>query len=204
MKKKIFDNDDVSKLVFLKGPKHYVSSLDYIGQKLFRDFYKNFPQYRGKLKEKDTTTILKTFASNFREAVVNNRDGAELPERLGRVHMKSYPYNEKYRFINRAESIKLGKVIRKLNLHTDGTNLVIACDVKGDKYNWGFKHIWDFGAFYLLRREGSKIYSDNWQNYVCAEKEWKGKKIISDYYSKKFTMRNEEEHLKNYNEFYID
>ena len=124
--------------------------------KLFKEFYKKYPQHKD-IDVKTLRKIITTFNTNLWKEVINNPDGIELPEALGTICAIKCK-TKKTDIINYNLSNKLGKKVLRNNLDTDNLLVKITYSNFKNKYNFFGKQVWIFRACRDFKRTLSKEF----------------------------------------------
>lgn len=167
----------------------------------FREFFRRFPQHiQYKTKSpKDFTRIIKQFHSDFTDAVINNRYGADLPLKYGNIRIVSYKKNREY--LNQEMFDKEGIVTGFSNNHTNGLCCKIQYRNKGNKYKFKDKVLWAFFADRPFKKKVSKAFRENYQKYIFSPNRGQINKKANIFNWKVVNDSNIEKFLLDYNEF---
>lgn len=155
------------------------------GPLFYAKFKRKFRRYRY-YKPEDFARILDTFAEVFRDAVVENRDGAELPKRLGHI------------FVGTASR---GTVVGRDIWNNDNKLPKVFYAKHPKKHNFIHNELWKFKQSIIFKSEVKYAYASDWQKYVEVGGEWKIKRRRDAYYKKLFAQKMGDLTLQSYNEF---
>lgn len=188
----------------VKAPRFTFKSIRCLGDSnFFKKFLKKHPEHEGKITARIFTQIVKTFNRLLWQEVIKNRYGADLPQRLGRFVMKSFP--KKKDFYDRGVLYREGKIVQEKNAPTDGKMLKICFINSDNKYNYTNKNLWYFDPERKFAQEASKAFITNSSHYEHVdnsryEVKAREKKIKSINYA----IRKQEDFLLTYDEFAFD
>lgn len=201
MKEKSFELEDY-KGVVVKGNEYYPKVGKLVGSTNYAYYFRrDFPQHAEHIKKPSTITrIIEKFHENTIDAAIENRKGAELPERLGVIFLGKYKGEN---IIDHATSMKYKKKIMFRNLHTDGYVASIEHDHYTDKCNFTHRDLWMFTATTSFRKKVSQDFIQNWKRYLNLENFRKIVSIAKKSGLENFLIKKEEGLLKGYNEFYV-
>jgi len=174
-----------------------------LSPKIFKEFIKKYPEYKGK-SYKDFKKVITTMNEKFWRKAIDCREGIELPENIGTIFIGSC-YTPQKENIDYYNSKKYNTIIKHSNLVTDGFLGKIFYTNYQNKYKFKHRELWKFDATRLFARTTSKMYKENWQKYVLIEPRVKinklyEKKVRSHYNRKKLTKRAQD-NIASYNEF---
>ena len=172
---------------------------------LDREFFENFKQAHPRYKNLDNKLIrnmIKKFNQVLYQAVIDTRDGVQLPEQLGWVFIGTCQKSKKQN-IDYGKSHKYGVSVSNKNWETDGKLAKIFLSNYAPKLKMKNREFWGFTACREFKRAVSKAYSENWSMYVEVLPGAKIYKVYNSAMYKNFLKESEKEALKNYNEFDI-
>lgn len=186
----------------------------YIGRMLGTNNYawyftREFPQHKdphdrknkGKICPNLLTKIVDQFHDNVVDALVKNRDGVNLPERLGRLHV--------YTLISKPSvddniSGKVGFVVYKTFKETDGKNFSISVEKGTSRYNWSNNGLWNFVATDHNLKKAGDVFRKNVNFFVLSERKNIKKREAKIFFNDVFGKKNELIALETYNEFHVE
>ena len=154
-------------------------------------FFKNNEFRFSKDKVKD---VIKTFHELLIDEVIDNRDGVELPGRLGTLQIVSCKITKK-KNIDFPKTNKLGRIVYHTNTETDGYVSKIFFLPNYHNYSFQYRTLWSFSGVRQFTRKVSKEYRKNWMKYVKIDAKVKARDTINQELYKM--------DLKNYNELEI-
>lgn len=186
-----------------KGPRFRQQTMGVCNAKTFKAFYKKFPQHK-KCSNKLLTEIIFTFNGLLREAVVEDRDGIELPEELGTIFIGSckptFSENRNY-----GKSNEVGVRVPNRNLGSDGYLAKIFYSNFENKYKFKHRQLWKFKGSRDFTQHVSRIYREEWPRYLVIEEFMKISALLRSYKKDNLRMRNRAiEVSESYNEFDLD
>lgn len=100
-----------------KGTRVRKKTTSIMNRKMFSKFLKEYPEYKG-MTISEFNKIVKQFNNDIVDAVIDNRDGVVLPERLGELTILTFP-SPKRKIIDFGESNKAGELRYHGNWETD-------------------------------------------------------------------------------------
>jgi hypothetical protein len=109
-------------------------------------------------------SVIKAFNGLIQDQVINTRDGIQLPEHLGHLHIGSYKSTGPN--IDFKASVQYGQIIQRRNFHTDGLVAKIVYANGKDKYLFKNKFLWSFSAVRQFKRAVSKFFPEQWPMYL--------------------------------------
>lgn len=157
------------KKVSLNAPRFFLKSIRCLGDSNFvNKFIKKHPKFADKINARKMTEIIDTFNKNVRNAVVDNRFGVELPERLGLIVMKSFPsdiglINEKYYYTT-------GKIVPFSSPSTESMVVKICYENDSYRYNLTNKTLWYFEPCRKFKKEAAIAFVSDWRKYQMISK----------------------------------
>lgn len=154
------------------------------------------------LSENEIKTIVLTFNELLYKTAIENRDGVQLPDRLGHIFIGTCPKKKSVN-IDYKKSADYNQVVQHRNWESDGYLAKIFYTSYPKKYNFRHKELWKFVATRNFTREVGKTYPENWKMYVEVDP----KRNINRTFSKNVERIEEQESdavkLQTYNEFEI-
>lgn len=185
-----------------------LKSLSISGTRDFvRGFFKEFPQHLDHKPKQpgsfsEFTKIIKQFHDDFTDAVVQNRDGAELPLKMGKVFVVAF--KSKKSPVNFSNYKTKGEISNHTNNHTDGWVAKIVYSNHDNKYRLKDKCIWELKRDVAFKKKVSEHFSKNYMMYMISPDK---RKIFYD--DLECIIRDEknariERFLKNYDEFNVN
>lgn len=143
--------------------KHSSVIMNYNAMKRFKELY---PEYDITLKE--FNKILKAFNSNIIETVINNRDGVELPERLGHLQIVAFPKPTK-KIIDFAKSNELGEIRYHGNWETDNKIGKITYRSTPSGYTFKNSRFWGLIPTRSFKQRMSEVFKRKWQKFIYID-----------------------------------
>jgi hypothetical protein len=186
----------------LSAPRYRVKKKNIITDEYMQDFYSRHPELSKYLK-KDIKDILRKFNGFLWEAIIENRDGVELPEGLGYVFIGACPYVKKDN-IDYGKSIKYGMAVTHKNYDTDGYLGKIFYINYSAKYKLRDRSIWAFNGARYFKRAVTKSFKEDWRKYLVIDNTTKVSKMYKKMKQKDYFDTIREKQFNEYNEFDID
>jgi len=172
---------------------------------LDKEFFENFKQAHPRYKDLDDKLIrkmIKRFNQVLCQAVIDTRDGVQLPEQLGWIFIGTCQKSKK-KNIDYGKSQKYGVSVSNKNWETDGKLAKIFLSNYAPKLRMKNREFWGFTACREFKRAVAKSYPENWNMYVEVTPKSKIDKVYNSAMYKDFLKKSEDKALKNYNEFDI-
>lgn len=182
----------------INAPRFRVSRHTLTTDEFFSKFRKDHPKYSS-YTNKDLIKIIETFHSNLWMGVINNRDGVELPEKIGHIFIGTCK-PKKSSNPDRVKSIVYGKQIKHTNFPSDNFLAKIFYTNYIKRYLFENRDLWKIQPVREFKREVAKNYPEKWKMYHIID----NFKFISDLYQKKVTknyMQEKNTVSNTYNEF---
>lgn len=149
-----------------KNPRFRIKSSNLLGKEMFKAFKEKYPEH-SELTMTEFNNIVRTFNKNIVEEFLDNPNGIELPERLGRIVIMSFP-KAKRKVVDFGKSNETGVTCYHQNWDTDNRTAKIVYYNEHDKGsgNYLVKNLWGFHATENLRKRVSAIFKSNWQKFI--------------------------------------
>jgi len=179
----------------LNASRHREKRLGILNEETIKEFKEKKPLYSNidndKLKK-----IIKLYNVKLWNAVINYRDGVELPDSLGYLFIGTCPSSKTIN-PNYTLSHQYGKILQNKNWETDGNLAKIFYTNWSTKYRFKNRELWSFVACREFKRAVSKSYPKNWTKYLVMKNKYR----VAHLYDQ--NIEQTKEILKNYNEFEI-
>jgi hypothetical protein len=172
-----------------------------MNKKFFDSFRKKYPKYKD-LTDSELRKIGKTFNQILYQAVIDTRDGVELPEQLGWLFIGTCQQSKKQN-TDFAKSKQYGVRVSNNNWATDGKLAKIFFSNFAPKHKIKNREYWRFVACREFKRSVAKTYPENWNIYAEVEPTKQANLVYSKAFYKDLKTKEENEALKTYNEFEI-
>ena len=172
-----------------------------MNKKFFDSFRKKHPKYKD-LTDSELRKIGKTFNQILYQAVIDTRDGVELPEQLGWIFIGTCQQSKKQN-TDFAKSKQYGVRVSNNNWATDGKLAKIFFSNFAPKHKIKNREYWKFVACREFKRSVAKTYPENWNIYAEVEPTKQANLVYSKAFYKDLKTKEENEALKTYNEFEI-
>jgi hypothetical protein len=172
-----------------------------MNKKFFDSFRKKYPKYKD-LTDSELRKIGKTFNQILYQAVIDTRDGVELPEQLGWIFIGTCQQSKKQN-TDFAKSKQYGVRVSNNNWATDGKLAKIFFSNFAPKHKIKNREYWKFVACREFKRSVAKTYPENWNIYAEVEPTKQANLVYSKAFYKDLKTKEENEALKTYNEFEI-
>ncbi len=177
----------------LNAPRYREKRLGLLNKKTIDEFKDKYPLY-SKIDDSKLKDIIKLYNKKLWNAVIEFRDGVELPNSLGYLFIGTCsPAKYTKQNINYAKSTKHGKLLQNNNWETDGNLGKIFYTNASVKYKFKNRELWKFKAVRDFKRTVAKEYPKNWTKYTVIQNKYKIAHLYKEVADKK--------ELENYNEF---
>jgi len=170
-------------------------------KKFFDSFRKKHSKYKD-LTDSELRKIGKTFNQIIYQAVIDTRDGVELPEQLGWIFIGTCQQSKKQN-TDFAKSKQYGVRVSNNNWATDGKLAKIFFSNFAPKHKIRNREYWKFVACREFKRSVAKTYPENWNIYAEVEPTKQANLVYSKAFYKDLKTQEATEALKTYNEFEI-
>jgi hypothetical protein len=158
-------------------PRFRQSAIGLLNLDTFSKFLEKYPEYSSYTMEQ-FKTIVETYNGMLQQAVMDNRDGIELPEGLGNMFIGSCKPTTVKPNINRYKSIQVGQKVLNRNLATDGYVCKIFYSNYESKFKFQHRDLWRFKGVRQFTRTVSKVYREDWPKYIVIEEYMKIASLI--------------------------
>jgi len=183
------------------APRYRPDVYNIMNKKFFDDFKKKHPKYK-EISDSELRKIGKTFNQTIYQAIIDNRDGIDLPEQLGWLFIGTCQQSKKQN-TDFAKSKQYGTRVSNNNWATDGKLAKIFFSNFAPKHKIKNREYWKFVACREFKRSVAKTYPENWNIYVEVEPTKQANLVYSKSYYKDLKAQETKEALKTYNEFEI-
>jgi len=176
----------------------YISLID-------NDFLKRFSEKNPDMPDitkSEFKKIIRAFNMEITERIIENRDGVELPQKMGYLFIGCCQRPKKEN-IDFGKSIKYGVKVIHSNIGSDNYLGKIFYSNYANRYTFTNRELWQFKPARLFSRAVAKTFPDYWQTYIVVDSKKKISKIIEDQAKKRRSKFLIEKSLINYNEFDI-
>ena len=146
------------------------------------------------LSAKDIKNIVTTFNGVLWQHVVDNRDGAEIPEQIGHLFIGTCPPKKKKNVDYRA-TLEYMKVIQHRNWESDQHLAKIFFTTVGTKYRFRHNELWGFVPTREFKRTVGRTYPELWKMYVEVDPNLKMKSIYQKMNYKIVQVKQAEEQI---------
>lgn len=185
----------------LNAPRFRPKKLNLTNTEFYNKFIQENPKYVG-LTIEQFKNIIKTFNGQIWKAVVEKRDGVELPEQLGYIFIGSCP--RKKSNVDFKKSEHYGTVLQNQNWESDQFIAKIFYTNYETKYRFRNHELWGFKGVRDFTRTVGKVYPLEWKKYIQVDNLVKISRLFR---IEKFKhSKNDEtaELLKDYDEFNLE
>jgi hypothetical protein len=183
----------------LKAPRFRPEVYSILNKEFFEKFKKKHPKYKN-LDDTYLRKIIKVFNQVVTQAVVDSRDGIQLPEQIGWLFIGTCQQSKKNN-IDFAKSVKYGVQVTNKNWETDGKLAKIFFTNYAPKHRIKNREFWGFVACRDFKRNVSRSYPENWNMYLVVDPTQRLKLSHTKRTYIEFMNKKTENSLKTYNEF---
>ena len=132
--------------------------------KTYTKLRKEYPALK-KLTDSEITRIIHTFNKNLWQTAIDNRQGVDLPQRLGHIFIGTCE-KKKAPNIDYNTSKELQKRIQHRNWESDNYLAKIFYTTFAYKYNFHNHELWAFNPGRNFKRTLGKEYPKQWKQYI--------------------------------------
>jgi len=190
---KEFNNPNV------KAPRFRPDVYNVMNKKFFESFRERYPKYKD-LDDAQLKKIGKTFNQIMYQAIIDSRDGIQLPEQIGWIFIGTCQQSKKQN-IDFAKSRQYGVRVTNNNWATDGKLAKIFFSNFVPKHRIKNREFWTFIASREFKRSVAKTYPENWNMYIAVTATKQTKLAYSKQLYKDMKNKETAKALENYNEF---
>lgn len=148
----------------LKAPRFRPKSVHVLNIELFKKFKKKFPEHN--ITYEEFRNIVCTYNQELADAIIEYRDGIELPESLGHIFIGSCPTMTKRINVDYKKSAQYGVVTQHRNWDSDNKVMKIFFTNHQVRYKLKNREIWAFVANRSFKRKASKLYLEDYTKYM--------------------------------------
>lgn len=185
----------------LNAPRYRAKRLNLLNADFYDAFRKENPRF-AHLTNEDIKNIINGVNGRLWQTVIDERDGVELPEQLGYIFIGSCPAKKENK--DYKTSKELQQLIQHRNWESDNYLAKIFYTNAGSKYRFLYSKLWGFKPVRQFSRSVGQTYPDQYLKYLVVD----NKRRINDLFRRKsYKMtkeKEEEEMLKDYDEFDLD
>jgi hypothetical protein len=186
----------------LNAPRFREKSVHMLCLSLFKKFKKKFPEHN--IVYSEFKSIIKTYNEQLVDAIIEFRDGIELPESLGHIFIGSCPAMTKRINIDYKKSGEYGVLTQHRNWNSDNKVMKIFFTSGQVRYKIKNKEIWAFTANREFRRKASKLYVEDYTKYMYINNNKKISMLFKEGHNKMHrNMERNKVASEDYNEFDI-
>jgi hypothetical protein len=187
----------------LNAPRYRKKVYRTYNEEFYKKFLEKYPKYKG-YTYSELKKIIWHCHDQLQKEIIENRDGIELEQSLGFMFIGTCPRTTENRdIIDYGKSIKYGVIVSHKNWETDGKVAKIFYWSWAEKYHYRNRDVWGFTACRNFKRTVSKEYPLNWTMYHIVDPKKKIREQFKKTMRKDYAIKNEQERLKNYNDFEI-
>lgn len=187
----------------LNAPRYRAKTTTLLNKKVYEAFKEKYSKYADMSLE-EFKKIINTFNKNIADEVINNRDGVELPEKLGYLFVGKCEKKASNDNIDYGNSIKYKKQVSHRNWESDGYLAKIFYTNYAFKYRIKDRELWEFKANKDFRKKTSESFSELYSKYVLVTDKQKISDLYNKYTSTEFFKKKTEKELDDYDEFKLD
>jgi hypothetical protein len=185
----------------LNAPRYRPKVHNVLSPDLLKLFKEKYPKHKD-IDYKTFKKVINKFSQNIWEAVIDMRDGIELPESLGYVFIGTcLNSGSKKPNIDYGKSIKYGVQVTNQNWESDGKLGKIFYTNYSVKYKVQDRQIWTFIPCRTFKRTVAKRYPEDWNKYVKIDNNLKISKLYTFRTFEHINKKLDDSKLETYNEF---
>lgn len=185
----------------LNAPRYRPTKLNLTNVDFYNRFIQDNPKYN-QLTINQFKDVIKTFNGKIWEAVINERDGVQLPEQLGYIFIGSCP--RKKSNVDYKKSEEYGVILQNQNWESDQYLAKIFYTNFETKYRFKNHELWGFKGLRDFTRAVGQAYPKQWKKYIQVDNKLKISRLFRMEKFKQFKTEETAELLKNYDEFNLD
>lgn len=186
----------------LKAARYRSTALTFDNAKTHKEFQAKYPHHSD-MESRTFSKIIKVFNGLIWRAVVENRDGVQLPESLGHLFIGTCPAPKKTN-INFHASAQHGVAVQNRNWETDNKIAKIFYTNYYEKYRFANRELWTFQAVRQFKRTVAKEYPESYQRYVVMSPDLRISSLYRSILKKEYFLKKAEQQIEDYDEFKID
>lgn len=133
-----------------------------LNKDVYESFIEKFPEHKS-LTIREFKNIIQSFNRSIANAFIENRNGIELPNKLGFLFIGSCE-PPKQSSINHIASAKANQLILYKNWETDNLLMKIFY-TNHTRQVFRNGYLWSFRATREVRKRASRYYVENWQKF---------------------------------------
>jgi len=183
------------------APRFRPSVYNVMNKLFFESFRERYPKYKH-LDNSQLKNIAKVFNQTMYQAVIDNRDGIQIPEQIGWLFIGTCEQSKKQN-IDFAKSKQYGVTVSNNNWATDGKLAKIFFSNFAPKHRIRNREYWLFVACRDFKRSVAKNYPENWNMYLTVDATKQARIAYSKHVYKDIKNRETTKALETYNEFDI-
>jgi len=183
------------------APRFRPSVYNVMNKLFFESFRERYPKYKH-LDNSQLKNIAKVFNQTMYQAVIDNRDGIQIPEQIGWLFIGTCEQSKKQN-IDFAKSKQYGVTVSNNNWATDGKLAKIFFSNFAPKHKIRNREYWLFVACRDFKRSVAKNYPENWNMYLTVDATKQARIAYSKHVYKDIKNRETTKALETYNEFDI-
>lgn len=185
----------------LNAPRYRPTKLNLTNVDFYNRFIQDNPKYN-QLTINQFKDVIKTFNGKIWQAVINERDGIQLPEQLGYIFIGSCP--RKKSNVDYKKSEEYGVILQNQNWESDQYLAKIFYTNFETKYRFKNHELWGFKGLRDFTRAVGQAYPKQWKKYIQVDNKLKISRLFRMEKFKQFKTEETAELLKNYDEFNLD
>lgn len=185
----------------VKAPRFRPDVHNVLNKEFFEMFKKKYSKYKD-IDNQLLKTIVRKFNNAVYNAVIDKRDGVQLPEQIGWIFIGTCQESKK-KNIDFVKSNKYGVTVTNRNWETDGKLAKIFFTSHAPKHKMKNREFWTFVACREFKRKVSKTYPENWNMYLVVDPTTKLRQTYQKATFKNAMLEKTKKELKTYNEFDI-
>lgn len=171
----------------LKAPRNRPQVLRLVHKDFYNCFRRDNPAF-SYLSDAQILEILTAYHGFIWDAVVNTRDGVELPENIGTIWLGSCP-RKKHPNIDFKKSAELGFIVQHQNWESDQFLAKIFYSNFETRYKFKFHDLWGFEAVRQFKRKVGEVFPANYTRYIHVDDT---KRKASRYLRRQLYLKNRE------------
>ncbi len=185
----------------LKAPRYRLPTKGTLNQKTLQQLKQRVPQV-AHLGDDVLKELLLSLNESYWLAVLQNRDGLELPALTGHLFLAACP-GRKADSVDYKSSRELGLRVKHRNWKSDGFLAKIFLTLANPRYVFKFSDLWGFKGCRNFKRAVGQVFPRQWQLYVCIKPDQKTRLIYTNRQDKISAQQQSQQQLGSYDEFQL-
>ena len=185
----------------LNAPRYRPTKLNLTNVDFYNRFIQDNPKHN-QLTIEQFKNIIKSFNGKIWQAVIDERDGIQLPEQLGYIFIGSCP--RKKSNVDYKKSEEYGVILQNQNWESDQYLAKIFYTNYETKYRFKNHELWGFKGVRDFTRSVGQTYPKEWKKYLMVDNMMKVSRLFRKQKYKQFKKVETNMLLDDYDEFNLN